>query len=586
MKELLFEMRDRRLLRDIDIFFAMNIAASFDAEEGMLLFALIMNASSAGDTALNITSPESVRFYPLYKDELAKAMDSALIKKLADKGVIASAPETNAPFITNGQSIYMKSFYTDERSVSGFIKASGAKQYEITDKLTQLLDKYFDENNMQKAAALNAALNRFSVISGGPGTGKTYTVFSLLAVLAEMSARPIRIAVCAPTGKAASRLTESIQASREKYKDEPFIKQIPEKAVTIHRLLGITGESREPAFGLHNRLPYDIIVADEVSMVDIRIMAKLTSAVSEEARLILLGDKDQLASVQPGAVLGDICTFAPVDTFTNERSKALSTHAGRELKSGGGEFSDITIMLDKSYRYDSDAGIGLLASASGNGDFDTAMDVLKNDTTGRVSFIEMKEDFEAVAGRYILDNFRKYSTEDDPASAINIFNSFRILTPHTNMDGGTRQINAIALKTIFGAGLADASARFYHGMPIMITENDYSLNLFNGETGLIFGHNDVKACFLHESVKVRHITPARLPEHVPAYAMTVHKSQGSEFDHVLFILPESDSRILTRELFYTAVTRAKSELTVISTEKAVRNCLAGRITRSSGLMQN
>lgn len=583
MINLLLQLQEQKLLRDIDIYFARNLADTFGAPEGALLFALVFNVTEGGNTCLNMAEPEKISFYKSFNKEINNAFSENVIAGLITKGALCEAPAISAPFIKAGSSIYMKSFYSDENSVGIYIKNRVSAPYIMTPETEKLIDKYFPENNMQKAAAINTAMNSFSVISGGPGTGKTSTVFNLLAVLAEMSSEPVKIAVCAPTGKAAARLTESISEKREEYKHEAFIDQIPEKALTIHRLLGMAGDSRVPRFNKENKLPYDVVVADEASMIDVRNMAKLTEALSDDCRLILLGDKDQLASVQPGAVMGDICSAAPVDEFSTDRAEILSKYTTGTIKAGKSPYADVTIMLDKSYRYDSNAGIGLLAAAAGRGDHKTVLEVLLNDTTKKVEFLELDNNFETAAGGYVLRHFESYSREQDQNLAIEAFNKFRILTPHRQMNGGTAHINTIAQQTLFRAGHTDNTKHFYHGMPVMVVENDYSLNIFNGETGLILGNSELKSCFAHDKDKIRHITPARLPAHVPAYSMTVHKSQGSEFDHVLFILPDSDSAILTRELFYTAVTRAKTKLTVISTKDAVRKCLSAKIERSSGL---
>lgn len=582
MIDILKNLLEKKILREIDAYFAHHISESFDAEEGELLFAMIFNATEGGNTCLDLSKTEELPFYKTYDKEIKEAISEKNIQSLIIKGALCEAPSLNAPFIISGRKLYLKSFYKDENSVAKFIKDRSNIKC-LNEHIFNKLNKYFPENSMQKAAALNSAINSFSVISGGPGTGKTSTVFKLLAVLAETSAEPLNIAVCAPTGKAASRLTESMQSQREKYKNEPFIDQIPEKAYTIHRLLGMAGDTRRPKYNKDNKLSYDILITDEASMVDISTMSKLTEAITDECKLILLGDKDQLASVQPGAVLGDICSLAPVDSFTPERAEILSKTADTELNGNGSKYSDITIMLDKSWRYDSNAGIGLLAAASGNGDWQTAMDVMENDSTGKVSFIEMTDTFEVTISDQIVDHYRKYTSTGDELSALDEFSTFRILSPHRQNNGGTEHINATAAKALFRAGYHDNTKRFYKGMPVMIVENDYSLQLFNGETGLLLGDKELKACFAHEQENVRKITPARLPAHVPAYAMTVHKSQGSEFNHVMFVLPDSDSRILTRELFYTAVTRAKEKLTVISTKEAVKKCLSGRIVRASGL---
>ncbi|PLX68545.1 MAG: exodeoxyribonuclease V subunit alpha [Denitrovibrio sp.] len=582
MNKTLTKLHEERHLRDIDIYFAKSIADSFEAPEGELLFALIFNITKLGNTCLDITALDQFDFAEEYEndlEELASNIDILLIK-----GVICEAPADYAPFIKSGNKLYMKSFYTDEMSVSQFIQERLKDDDEIDiAKLKSLLDIYFPENSMQKGAALNAALNSFTVISGGPGTGKTSTVFSLLAVLSEMTANNLKIAVCAPTGKAASRLTETITEKREHYKDKAFIENIPEKAVTIHKLLGMAGDSRKSTHGTHNKLPYDILIADEASMIDVRLMSKLVNALPAKCKLILLGDKDQLASVQPGSVLGDICSHSPVNEFSKARAETITNVSDKQFTTTDSAYSDITIMLDKSYRYQNDKGIGLLANASGKGDVETAIRVLENDESGQIDYIRFGDNFESLTSKLILDHFRYYMSQDSTAGRIKSFGEFGILAPHRKQIGGTEHINALALKTLFKAGLCDNTKRFYHGMPLMITENDYSQNLLNGETGIIIDDKEQKACFLHENDKIRKITPARLPAFTPAYCMTVHKSQGSEFDHVLFVLPEADSPILTRELFYTAVTRAKTKLTIISTDDAIKNCIERRITRTSGL---
>lgn len=585
---ILQELRDNKFLRDIDIYFAKNIAESFEVPEAELLFALIFKATEGGNTCLDTSNAQSFEFYERYSEHIDKVLNHEFINELMSKKIIAEAPATDAPFIRVDGNIYMKSFYSDEKSVSDFISSMASDRPDIdTERLSKLIDKYFKEDSMQKAAALNAALNRLTVISGGPGTGKTSTVFSLTALLCEMADKKLKIAVCAPTGKAAARLTETVAEKRKDFSDKNILEQIPEKALTIHRLLGMTGDSKSPLYNSANLLPYDLLIVDEASMVDVRLMAKLTEAMKPGSRLILMGDKDQLASVQPGAVLGDICANAPVESFSDERAKILSAVAGKTLQSDGTSFSDITVMLDKSWRYNSDKGIGLLAESSGRGDYKTAIEVMKNDSTGVVDFIPMSDDFEAIISRIIISHFKSYKDAETPFEAIELFNKFRILTPHWKQMGGTDHINTLAHKSLFKEGFTDNTRQFYHGMPLMITENDYSQNLFNGETGLIIGKGEnCKAHFTEEDSKTRLITPARLPGHVTAFSMTVHKSQGSEFEHVFCVLPETDSKILTRELFYTAVTRAKKRLTIISTEKAVADCIQKKTKRASGLFSN
>jgi len=565
------ELYEQKFLRDIDVHFAKNICETFDAWDYEALFAILFNSTSGGHTSLNINNLSPLPYYEDNQFEIDSAVNMSRVKELIKLNIIAKAPATSAPFVLEGERLFLKVFYDDEKEISEFIKSRSVRS-KPSDKLLLLLDKYFNEDSMQKAAALLASVSDFCVITGGPGTGKTTTVFNILAIQQELSDTPLKIAIAAPTGKAAARLSESIKLKKEGTALSEVTTQIPDKASTLHRLLNIN--SRKSKYSTDNRIDYDVIVVDEASMVDVQMMATLLRSIKDGCKLILLGDKDQLDSVQPGAVLGDICEISPVEIFSEQTAKYIQLASGEEIVDSGDKLSDLTIELDKSHRYDDTKGIGLLAKSCRMGDADSVINILKNDPTNTVELIELKDDFESIVSKLTLDHYKDYTSAGSYGEIIKRFDRTRILSALKKQTGGVEQINEIAYKTLLNSGLRDNTKAFFDGMPLMITENDYTMNLFNGETGIVLKKDDAMRGIFASDKGIRDISTSRIPAHTPAFAMTVHKSQGSEFDHVVFVLPDIDSQIMKRELFYTAVTRAKSKLTVISSERAIRRCFS------------
>ncbi len=579
---------EERLLRDIDVQFAKNMAQVFRADGQELFYAVLFYAVSSAHTCLRTDRLSALPFYERFQAELDECFGEKNLRKLRDIKAISDGASLCAPIIQEDSRLYLKAFYLHEKNVAEYISRSAEAEYDYDrDRLKTLLIKYFGTGeDMQKAAALNACLRKFCVISGGPGTGKTTTVFRVLAMLSELSEKPLSIGVCAPTGKAAARLTDSIRENTEKYSSETFIERIPQKAVTLHRLLKMTGNSERGGYGPENPMPYDIVVADEASMADIRLMSMLTQAMKPDGRLILLGDKDQLASVQPGSVLGDICAAANPDIFTEKTAELMSYCAETAVTPDASvsRLTDITLQLKKSRRFDDTKGIGLLAKACRDGDTSSALDVLRNDISGQIEFIDLSDNYIDRLKEMTLNYYRSVSQEKTAEPALDRVSSFSVLTPHVKGMLGTEGINALTLNTMYQKRLIDNTKKYFHGLPVMITENDYSLNLLNGTTGVILSGDSMRAWFREED-KTRSVSVMRLPSWSPQFAMTVHKSQGSEFSHVVFILPEEDSPVITKELFYTAVTRAVTRLTVISSEKAVKNCLKKTTERYSGLFR-
>lgn len=486
--------------------------------------------------------------------------------------------------------------------------------------------------NWQKVSAAVAAGRRFSVISGGPGTGKTTTVTKLLALLVEQhlhqylsqqsnlesglqaSATPLIIKLVAPTGKAAARLTESIGGAKQQLNLDPQVAElIPEQAGTIHRLLGVIPNREAFRHNADNPLHLDLLVVDEASMVDLPLMAKLLNALPPKARLILLGDKDQLSSVEAGSVLGDICSFAD-SGYSQSQSQWLSAITGYQLDEYSQSVTvpavaDSLCILRKSFRFDASSGIGMLAKAINSGDARAVDNVWQQD----FSDINLHGVGERVYNELLLmavDGYRPYLQQlavvnqaEQARPIIELFNQFQILVALREGDFGISGINQRIERVLSQQGLIrKGGSEWYAGRPVMITQNDHGLGLYNGDIGItlisdeavlsIEGDNQgtsdhsparPRVYFLMADGQIRSFLPSRLPAHETVYAMTIHKSQGSEFAHTVMVLPKQDSPLLTRELVYTGVTRAKSRLDVFSHPGILSRAVKRRTERASGL---
>lgn len=445
-----------------------------------------------------------------------------------------------------------------------------------------------DEKNGQRRAAENAVTKNFSVITGGPGTGKTRTVITILALLLEqIENRPLRIALVAPSGKAAARLKESIQNARETLACANEIKaRLPTDASTIHRLLGTMPDSPYFWHQADRPLIVDVVVVDEASMVDLALMAKLFAAIPLEARIILLGDKDQLTSVEAGYVLGDICGSNPAATSADPSAQMAFSFATNEPNS---RIQSAIVELQHNYRFPRSSGIYQLVDAINRGDADEAIRVLRGEDHSDVSWKELPNP-RALAQplqEAATSGFRHYLETDNPAEALSRFADFRILCALRHGPMGVVELNRLVAQLLGKAGLLRENDHWFRGRPIMVTRNDYNAKLFNGDIGITLFDptepGEKRIFFPTVENQIRRVLPSRLPVHETAFAMTVHKSQGSEFAKILLILPENDSPILSRELLYTGLTRAREHVEIWASETVLRAAMGRRVTRASGL---
>jgi exodeoxyribonuclease V alpha subunit len=371
---------------------------------------------------------------------------------------------------------------------------------------------------------------------------------------------------------------------------------IPKEAQTIHRLLGSISNSPYFQFNKKNQLPYDLVIIDEASMVDLPLLAKLIAALPPEASLILLGDKDQLASVEAGAVLGDICGQGATDIFSPEFARQIAFLSGEEIESGNvpAGIQDNIIYLQKNYRFSDQSGIGLLSQTVKNGQYHEAAELLRSEKYADIHWTELAEGEKLFKhfGEIVIERYQEYlkaatSGNGIPDNIFDLFEKIRILCALRVGIWGTEKMNVYVEKILRDAGLIKPHDIFYEGMPIMVLQNDYRLRLFNGDVGIILKDPDendqLRAFFRDEHNGLRKYLPARLPRHETVWAMTVHKSQGSEFERVILILSDRDVPLITRELIYTGITRARKDVDIWAGEDLLKRAILRRISRQSGL---
>jgi exodeoxyribonuclease V alpha subunit len=522
---------------------------------------------------------------------------------------VVGAPGDYAPLILDARHrLYLYRYWRYESDLAAEIRrraaAAAPPETVRTAVLRDALRRLFfpsghpSGTDRHKIAAVVALLKRFCVVTGGPGTGKTTGIAKILALLIEQAApdRP-EILLAAPTGKAAAKLGASLRTAREKLDCSPAVRAaIPEEAQTLHRLLRPIAGGPDFHYDSDNPLPADIVVIDEASMVDLALMAKLIRALAPESRLILLGDKDQLASVAAGAVLGDICAGKATAGFSPEMARCLAQLTGDRLsgdlvgRQAAGPLSDCIVPLKKSYRFAPAGGIDALRRAVNAGDADRVLMLLDESGDGPVALQTPTGPghlFKLLRQR-LATAHRGLPACKDPAQALAMLEGERLLCVVREGPWGVQAVNQWVETRQSVQRRSGADRRWYPGRPILITANDYRLGLYNGDVGITLAENEgdadrLSVFFPAQTGEIRKIPVHRIAEHETAWAMTVHKSQGSEFDHVHLILPDSDTPLLSRPLLYTAVTRARATVTIYGRRRILAAAVGRSIQRSSGL---
>lgn len=469
------------------------------------------------------------------------------------------------PLVVYEDNLYLERYYTYEARLAKQITDLAKKRFDTElnpDAATLLFPGESIENSDQARAAVTALNRALMIVSGGPGTGKTTTVVKMLALLLLHQEKPLRIGLAAPTGKAAMRLSESIGSSIEKLQLPQTVKElIPQNALTLHRLLGVKKHSPQFRHNSLHPLNYDVVVVDEASMVDLAMMSKLVDALKSGARLILLGDKDQLASVESGAVLSDLIYSLPQNS----------------------------VELKITYRFD--AGIKDLATSIKKVDYEGVWNQL---AAGCDNVVRLAEDklisymAEQYGGylRFVQSQF--FLGDKDVREIFEHFNRFQVLCGVAYTEYGVSGINRKIEQRLAASGLQCKYGDWYIGRPILITRNDYGLDLYNGDIGICLWDDSTqkyRVWFERADGNLKSCSINLLPPHETVYAMTIHKSQGSEFGEVLVVLPKEDNRVLSRELIYTAVTRAKKSVKILGDSSVLKTAIKRQHERRSGLRQ-
>ncbi|MGP0077631.1 exodeoxyribonuclease V subunit alpha [Mycobacterium sp.] len=459
--------------------------------------------------------------------------------------------------------LYLDRYWREESQVCADLLALSVPGARVE---VPTLDRLFPPGYEEQRSAAEIVLSQaVTVLTGGPGTGKTTTVARLLALLAEQADLPggvgLRIAMAAPTGKAAARLTEAVAAEVARL-DSPDRKRLAGlEATTLHRLLGSRPDT-SVRFRHHrgNRLPHDVIVVDETSMVSLTMMARLLEAVRPDARLILVGDPDQLASVEAGAVLADL-----VDGLSEREDTRVAA-------------------LLSSHRFGE--SIGALADAIRVGDADRVIELLRAGG-GHIDWIDDEDPTDRLRAILVAPalRVREAAVLGADAVALEALDGHRLLCAHRRGPFGVEHWNRQVHRWLTEESGLPAWSEWYAGRPLLVTANDYGLRLYNGDTGVVVARQAGLRAVISGAAGPLEFATSRLSDVETMFAMTIHKSQGSQADEVTVLLPPEDSRLLTRELFYTAVTRAKTKVRVVGSQAAVRAAIGRRAVRASGLRQ-
>ncbi len=539
---------DGRLFSRLDAAFARFLSqrTGFDSLQKQAFEAIVMIASyeqNQGHSCIQI-------------DDNAQAV-------LIASGLVETNPKDQThplPLVLEQNRLYLHRYWDYENRLALQVKAMVQFTHPV-EKLDETLDRYFaasDETDDQREAAKMAAQQPFCIITGGPGTGKTFTVVKILALLQELSEQPLHIALAAPTGKAAMRLQESIGFSKAKLPCPEAIKnRIPETVTTLHRLLGAMPPS--PYFRHHAGKPlvYDLVVVDEASMVDLALMSKLFDALKPGARLILLGDKDQLASVESGAVLADLAM-----------AEALKNNV---------------VTLKKSHRFG--GAIKELAEAVNHQQDELAWQILFDGQDLAVQCLDADLiDYVAVQQVEYLKLIKAGAGFEQIYQA---FNRFQVLCSNRQGKHSVADINYRVEQKLAEQNRIELSGLWYPGRPVMVTQNNPALHLYNGDIGICMADvstGKLMVYFQRADGSVKKYLPARVPHCETVFAMTIHKSQGSEFEEVLIVLPEAINPVLTKELLYTAITRAKKTIKLVAGEAVFTATVRQKIERVTGLV--
>lgn len=647
MLNLLFELKKEKIISDLNYQFARLIDSKqqhydYSLQQknlAVLLAAWVSYQVAQGHTAVRLDSANSLNFFELKNKTSTQPFLQRILQKIDQipplewqsvlKNHIAFSDSSQkiAPMLFQNGLLYFYRYWQAEHNIATYLQQA----VEFSPKIAnveldkQIIEQLFENNttqsdiDWQKVAVATALKQNFSLISGGPGTGKTTTVVKLLLGLQlkqlKQNAPLLQIALAAPTGKAAARMKESIEDKLAELNNLPqALKEvIPSEAVTIHRLLGAKLLTEETKYHAQNPLRYDLLVLDESSMIDLSMMEKIVQALKPSARLIMLGDKDQLASVEAGSIMGELGSFLHYG-YSQPHCDYLKAVANYNIEAGQSlPICDSLSHLKHSYRFGEKAWIGELANAVNDQQIQQSWEILeKYKESGKLETIiysETKESDDKAnwtqkSVQLVVDKavelYRDYLVavkqrvlNPQAVSISEIFQKFqqvRFLSALRVGELGAERLNQSIAEGLRKSGLVQFthSRERYIGKPILITENMPSNKVASGDIGIILPdeNGESRVYFDTKQGEVHHsLSLSQIPNYEAAYIMTVHKSQGSEFEHTLLVLPLSISTVLTKELIYTAITRAKERFTLFGNEKVWKYSLGSKTERQSGLKE-
>ncbi|MGO1540069.1 MAG: exodeoxyribonuclease V subunit alpha [Luteimonas sp.] len=589
--------------------------------------ALASLAVAAGHAGFDPAEPQRLVEEPIdwpTPEAWRQALESSRWVACPESGDAESAPD--APLVFEHGLVYLRRYREYERRLAEGLRRIGgiapdpaaAEETEgqgaqVPAHLADLFARLFPEastgDDLQANAAAAALHHNLLLVTGGPGTGKTTTITRMLVLLVaqalQAGAAPPRIALAAPTGRAAERMAQSVRdavkALTEAGVAAELSAHLPAAGTTLHRLLGTIRDKSTFHHHADNPLPLDVVVVDEASMIDLPLMAKLVEAVPDGARLVLLGDPDQLPSVEAGDVLAGILSAASASPVGARHAREVPAPSAPNAT-----FPARHIHLTRGWRQSAELNLAPLATTVREGDAETALSLLRTGELSGVHFHEGSTDPLQTHRDHLLAHWTSLAEATNPAEALANANRLRILTAVREGPHGARSLNARIESMLSesglagtrrGAGPASAAGRYFHGRLLLITENSYRHGLFNGDIGICLRDDSgtVMVWFpgadkqsrrpLNEPPSPRPFHPAALPAHDSAFAMTVHKAQGSEFDEVWLVLPARPNRVLSRELLYTGLTRARDVLHLVASTAILKDALARHVVRWSGLGQ-
>ena len=596
------------LLRPIDVQFAKLLNNKFGNPALLLAASYVSFITNNGHVCLPLNDLSEEKLFDGYHRKLAQEIWKVAGKPknwyehLIGWSAISDGSVTT-PLVFSNQKLYLHRLWDSEGKVVDFFSnynINNNKYYDIL-SIRKILKRLFNKksDNWQKIAIAVSLTRKISIISGGPGTGKTTTIAKLIASIILLNKNRLRIQLVAPTGKAATHMTESFGKILQSLmiSDKEFM-YFPNKAITLHSLLGMQLDTYRCLYNANNKLHIDVLIIDEASMIDVFMMSKLIVALPDHAHVILIGDRYQLASIESGSVFADICSYSDTK-YSIERAKELSFITDSFVRGANSSYESFNIqdnisLLKKSYRFSVKSGIRYLASAVNKGNIYQAKKILYakfndikyqaiNDIESYISMIDQ-----------IIENYYPFihlliHSKTEIEKIISVFNNYQCLCALREgpfgVYGLTQNIERRLIKLNYIVYFENKT--WYLGRPIIIMRNDNTLKLFNGDVGITFQDEkgEPKVFFSLSDGSIISVYPSRLPLHETSWAITVHKSQGSEFNHVSLVMPNQYLPILTRELIYTAITRARNKLSLYSNIDIFQQSIKSPTNRYSGLIE-